>query len=321
MGVSQESFTVRPWRFGGMHSPGSVGARGAVPEPLHWIFWDAGDPARCPAFTRSQNLWGARLFQFCPREPQSDADFTFPWWSLHPGPPKEPWSLLWAGRRSLPSLTYAGASSSLVAREPASCAGVITLHCAERLTTQTPLIHTFFSCGSGVLCSYLRSCLLVPKRGSALHWLKMLYLEIISAHRKVSNTRLEPKAHKAFTQILLLLIFCTFFFFFIFVLVLSLYLVYINKIIIHCFFLNHLFIHHDELIKFIHHMGFPGSLAQPVKNLPAVQKSWVRSLCQEDSPGEGNGYPLQYSSLENSMDRAWRATVHRVAKSWTWLSN
>ena len=32
--------------------------------------------------------------------------------------------------------------------------------------------------------------------------------------------------------------------------------------------------------------------------------------------GEGNGYPLQYSCLENPMDRgAWRATVHRVAKS------
>ena len=34
------------------------------------------------------------------------------------------------------------------------------------------------------------------------------------------------------------------------------------------------------------------------------------------SPGRGNGYPLQYSGLENSMDReAWRATVHGVAKS------
>ena len=39
-------------------------------------------------------------------------------------------------------------------------------------------------------------------------------------------------------------------------------------------------------------------------------------------PREGNGNPLQYSCLENSMDReAWWATVHRVAKSWTWLSN
>ena len=34
--------------------------------------------------------------------------------------------------------------------------------------------------------------------------------------------------------------------------------------------------------------------------------------------GEGNGYPLQYSCLENSMDRgAWQATVHGLAKSWT----
>ena len=40
------------------------------------------------------------------------------------------------------------------------------------------------------------------------------------------------------------------------------------------------------------------------------------------SPGEGNGYPLQYSCLENSMDRgAWRATVHGVAKSWAQLSD
>ena len=35
-------------------------------------------------------------------------------------------------------------------------------------------------------------------------------------------------------------------------------------------------------------------------------------------PGEGNGYPLQYSCLENSMDRvAWWATVHGAAKSQT----
>ena len=38
--------------------------------------------------------------------------------------------------------------------------------------------------------------------------------------------------------------------------------------------------------------------------------------------GEGIGYLLQYSCLENPMDRgAWQATVHGVAKSWTQLSN
>ena len=36
------------------------------------------------------------------------------------------------------------------------------------------------------------------------------------------------------------------------------------------------------------------------------------------SPGEERGSPLQYSCLETPMDRgAWRAVVHRVAKSWT----
>ena len=33
-------------------------------------------------------------------------------------------------------------------------------------------------------------------------------------------------------------------------------------------------------------------------------------------PGEGNGYPLQYSCLENSMDTgAWRATIHEITES------
>ena len=39
------------------------------------------------------------------------------------------------------------------------------------------------------------------------------------------------------------------------------------------------------------------------------------------SPGVGNGNPLQHFFLENSMDiGAWQAIVHRVTKSWTWLS-
>ena len=43
-----------------------------------------------------------------------------------------------------------------------------------------------------------------------------------------------------------------------------------------------------------------------VKNLPSVQETWVQSLSWEDSPGEGNGYPVQYSHLDNSMDRGAR---------------
>ena len=46
----------------------------------------------------------------------------------------------------------------------------------------------------------------------------------------------------------------------------------------------------------------------------------VLSRGREDSPGEGNGNPLQDSCLEAPMDRgAWRAMVHRVAKSQTRL--
>ena len=40
------------------------------------------------------------------------------------------------------------------------------------------------------------------------------------------------------------------------------------------------------------------------------------------SPGEGDDYPLQYSCMENPMNRrAWQATVHGVAKSQTRLSD
>ena len=49
-------------------------------------------------------------------------------------------------------------------------------------------------------------------------------------------------------------------------------------------------------------------MAQTVKNLPATQETRVKSLGWED-PWEGNGYPLQYSCLENSVDRGgWQAT-------------
>ena len=62
-----------------------------------------------------------------------------------------------------------------------------------------------------------------------------------------------------------------------------------------------------------------------VKNLPANagdirDTGLIAGLGR--SPGGGHGNPLQYSGLENSMDRrAWWAIVHGVAKSRTQLSN
>ena len=55
-------------------------------------------------------------------------------------------------------------------------------------------------------------------------------------------------------------------------------------------------------------------MAQMVKKLPAMWENWsIPGLGR--SPGEGNNNPLQYSCLENPMDRgAWPATVHQVAK-------
>ena len=68
--------------------------------------------------------------------------------------------------------------------------------------------------------------------------------------------------------------------------------------------------------------SFPGGAV--VKNLPAdVGNARDVGLIpgSERSPGEGNGNPLQYSCLENSMNRgSWWTTVHEVAKSQTGLS-
>ena len=67
-------------------------------------------------------------------------------------------------------------------------------------------------------------------------------------------------------------------------------------------------------------MGFPGGSG--VKNPPANAGDAGLILALRRSPGEGNGYPLQYSCLENPMDRgAWRATVCGVTKSQTCLSD
>ena len=61
-------------------------------------------------------------------------------------------------------------------------------------------------------------------------------------------------------------------------------------------------------------MGFHGGSV--VKN-PPVSAGDVSSIPESGrSPGEGNGNPLQYSCLDNPMDRGtWHATVHGVTKN------
>ena len=61
-------------------------------------------------------------------------------------------------------------------------------------------------------------------------------------------------------------------------------------------------------------LGFPGSLVG--KESTYNEGDWGSIPGLGRSPGVGNGHPLQYSGLENSMDRGvWQATVHGVAMS------
>ena len=61
-------------------------------------------------------------------------------------------------------------------------------------------------------------------------------------------------------------------------------------------------------------MGFPGGADDKESAFNAGDPGSIPGKGR--SPGEGNGYPLQYSCLETSMNRgAWRAAVHEVTKS------
>ena len=62
-------------------------------------------------------------------------------------------------------------------------------------------------------------------------------------------------------------------------------------------------------------MGFPCDSIGKESACNPVDLGLIPGLGR--SPGEGKGYPLQYSGLENSMD----CTLHGVAKSWTQLNN
>ena len=74
------------------------------------------------------------------------------------------------------------------------------------------------------------------------------------------------------------------------------------------------------IFAWVTHEDFPGSSEGKESASNAEDPDLIPWL--ERSPGEGNGNPLQYSCLENSMDRgAWQSTVPGVTKSVTWLSD
>ena len=71
---------------------------------------------------------------------------------------------------------------------------------------------------------------------------------------------------------------------------------------------------HIKILKGICIGGFPGDSGSEVSACNAADSDLIPGLGK--SPGEGNGNPLQYSCLENSMDRgAWWTATHRVAKT------
>ena len=76
----------------------------------------------------------------------------------------------------------------------------------------------------------------------------------------------------------------------------------------------------DHNDKLCHSQGFPGGPDGKESACDAGDPGSIPGLGM--SPGEGNGNPLQYSCLQNSMDRGtWQATIHGVKKSGTRLSN
>ena len=72
--------------------------------------------------------------------------------------------------------------------------------------------------------------------------------------------------------------------------------------------------HKNKMGKAVMQLGFPGSSAGKESTCNAGDPGWIPGSGR--SPEEGIGYPLQYSGLENPMDRgAWWAPVHGVTES------
>ena len=103
------------------------------------------------------------------------------------------------------------------------------------------------------------------------------------------------------------------------------FLIFYN-LVIHCLIyhssngiLTNLTVYFFSFMEEILRLGFPGDSDGKESACSAGDLGSV--TWSGRSPGEGNDYPLQYSCLENPMDRVtWQAIVHGVTKSQTRLS-
>ena len=86
---------------------------------------------------------------------------------------------------------------------------------------------------------------------------------------------------------------------------------------------DHSAAHHKAFLigfVFLIYLSFPGDSDGKESAFNSGDPGWIPGSGR--SPGEGNGNPLLYSCLENSMDRgAWWATVHGVIEIWIHLSD
>ena len=104
------------------------------------------------------------------------------------------------------------------------------------------------------------------------------------------------------------------------------FLIFFYNLVIHCLIyhslngiLTNLTVYFFNFMEEILRLGFPGDSDGKESACNAGDLGSIPGSGR--SPGEGNGYPLQYSCLENPMDRGpWQATVHGVTKSRTQLS-
>ena len=74
------------------------------------------------------------------------------------------------------------------------------------------------------------------------------------------------------------------------------------------------------MLKYVYFMGFPGGISSKEPANAGYMRDASSILGSGRSSGGGHDNPLQYSCLENPMDKGgWKAIVHRISQNWTQL--